>query len=207
MTQHRSHRARRLVIQDRSRLFRESLSLLLSRSGHWTVVTATDARELLDRVGATGAVAVLAEHAAVPWDADELAARLREREPTLRLVGTVPPRAARQVPGPLWTLVPRTASADTFDTALRSGEPGADVVLPPRRRTMPSGLSGPELQVLVLISGGLTSSEIARHMRTSRKAVDNRRQSLFAKLGVQSQSQAVAVAVRTGILGPATRTP
>jgi len=57
--------------------------------------------------------------------------------------------------------------------------------------------------VLALISAGLTTAQIAIRMGISRKTVENRRQSLFAKLGVQNQSHAIAVAIRTGVLGSA----
>ena len=58
-----------------------------------------------------------------------------------------------------------------------------------------------ELQVLALISGGLTSPQIAERMGISAKTVESKRQALFAKLGVQNQSAAVAAAIRRGLLG------
>ena len=63
------------------------------------------------------------------------------------------------------------------------------------------------LQVLALISGGSTTSQIAERLGISAKTVENRRQALFAKLGVQNQSHAVAVAMRTGLLGVGTGGP
>jgi DNA-binding CsgD family transcriptional regulator len=72
---------------------------------------------------------------------------------------------------------------------------------------MPGGLTGPELQVLALITSGFTSVQMSQRLKTSAKTLENRRRSLFRKLGVQSQSQAVVVAVASGILGPAPASP
>jgi len=68
-------------------------------------------------------------------------------------------------------------------------DPGAEV------------LTKREMQVLALISGGLTTQQIAERLGISAKTVESRRQALFAKLGVQSQSHAVSVAIRAGFLG------
>ena len=100
-------------------------------------------------------------------------------------------------------MVLRTAPIEEFIAACVSEAAyGVTVERKRRPRTMPGGLTGPELQVLALISSGVTSAQMSQRLKTSAKTLENRRQSLFTKLGVQSQSQAVAVAVVSGILGP-----
>src|SRR5438309_1811715 len=60
-----------------------------------------------------------------------------------------------------------------------------------------------ERQVIAHVSAGLTASQIASELRISTKTVENHKQRVFRKLGVQSQSHAVSVALRLGLLGPA----
>ena len=52
------------------------------------------------------------------------------------------------------------------------------------------------------ISAGLTTQQSAQLLEVSPKTVDNHKQRMFAKLQVQNQAHAVAVAHRAGILRP-----
>jgi DNA-binding CsgD family transcriptional regulator len=87
---------------------------------------------------------------------------------------------------------------------LPTGSDRSDDLTRQRRQGGPQGaspcLTRREIQVLALIGGGLTTAQIANRLRISAKTVESRRQTLFAKLGVQNQSHAVAVAIRTGLL-------
>jgi DNA-binding NarL/FixJ family response regulator len=65
----------------------------------------------------------------------------------------------------------------------------------------PEALTDREVQVLRLISEGLTADHIARRIGLSPKTVDNHRRRIYAKLGVHTQTHAVAQAVRDGVLG------
>ncbi len=73
----------------------------------------------------------------------------------------------------------------------------ASVALPPR-------LTPREREVVALVSSGLTANQIGAELQISTKTVENHKQRVFRKLGVQSQSHAVSVAMRLGLLGPAT---
>ncbi len=57
-----------------------------------------------------------------------------------------------------------------------------------------------ESEVVRLVSRGLTASQIATELRISAKTVENHKQRVFRKLDVQSQSHAVSVALRLGLL-------
>jgi DNA-binding NarL/FixJ family response regulator len=59
-----------------------------------------------------------------------------------------------------------------------------------------------ELEVLRLISLGLTAKEISAEMVISPKTVERHKQRLFRKLNVQNQAHAVSVALRHGFLRP-----
>ncbi|HEY1738825.1 MAG TPA: LuxR C-terminal-related transcriptional regulator, partial [Acidimicrobiia bacterium] len=60
-----------------------------------------------------------------------------------------------------------------------------------------------EREVVTLVGTGLTASQIATQLQISTKTVENHKQRVFRKLDVQSQSHAVSVALRLGLLGPA----
>ncbi len=57
-----------------------------------------------------------------------------------------------------------------------------------------------ELHVLHLVGAGYTSREISGRLDISHKTVENHKQRIFGKLGVQNQAHAVSVAMRAGLL-------
>jgi DNA-binding NarL/FixJ family response regulator len=74
------------------------------------------------------------------------------------------------------------------------------------RSSMPAvTFTDSELQVLELIGGGLSNSEIALRLHVSRGTVKNRVASLLVKLGVRRRAEAVAAGARLGLLN--TRAP
>jgi DNA-binding NarL/FixJ family response regulator len=197
---------RSVVIQDRSRLFREGLALLFgSMPGIGAVDTVADGPTLETFCAEQSRDCVLFEAAGVPWEVDGLVRRLRtqmkEREPVL--VGTHPPIHRQQYVIEGVSYLPRTSSSEALACALR-GEPwtatGASHAVPTSDE-LSELLSRREIQVLALIGGGLTTMEIGKRLGISPKNVESRRQSIFSKFGVQNQSHAVAVAMRSGLLG------
>jgi DNA-binding NarL/FixJ family response regulator len=71
-----------------------------------------------------------------------------------------------------------------------------------RPRSQPSLLTDRETEVLRLIADGLTTRDVAARLGISPRTVENYKQHMFTKLGVQSRAHAVAVASRLGFLGP-----
>jgi len=59
-----------------------------------------------------------------------------------------------------------------------------------------------ELDVLLLLVGGLSQPEIAERLFITPKTVGKHIEHILAKLGVHSRAQAVAVAVRDGLIEP-----
>jgi DNA-binding NarL/FixJ family response regulator len=64
--------------------------------------------------------------------------------------------------------------------------------------TVASGLTGRELEVLRFLAAGLSQKGIAEELVISPKTVGTHIERIFRKLGVHSQSQAVALAYREG---------
>jgi len=193
-----------VVIQDRVRLYRESLRLVLDAHLRVAVCGTVATIDDLERaVGAEPADAVVLECGGVPWDVGALAVRLRVARPGMVLVGTFPTGSRRPSVEGVAALA-RTASGRAFADALTGTGAAPGAATPSTGSGHGSGradLTRRELQVLALIGGGLTTRQIADRLRISTKTVEGRRQTLFTKLGVQSQSQAVSVAMRSGILG------
>ena len=125
--------------------------------------------------------------------------------PSVRIVGTYPNGPARHSQIHDVTLASRGASSHAF-AAARGARPvsgssqdiqGPYEVAPRHAET----LTRREFQVLALISAGMTTVQIAGRLGISAKTVEGKRQTLYSKLGVQNQSSAVAVAMRTGYSG------
>ncbi|MCA1845149.1 MAG: response regulator transcription factor [Actinobacteria bacterium] len=196
----------RVVVQERRRLFREGLAMVLSAQPDLHVVGAVaDAHGLVDACGRLRPDVALLELDEVGWDTPPLIALLVRRHPGLRVVGLhaeldrVWVQRARQ--GGVGTPVPRAAGVESVLDAVRGG-PGWSRVTPLPRRTAQDRdrLTAREIQVLALIGSGATSQEISGRLGISRKTVENHKQRIFPKLEVQNQAHAVAVAMRRGLV-------
>ena len=72
-----------------------------------------------------------------------------------------------------------------------------------RRPGLPSGLTGREAEVLVLLGQGRSNPEIAAELHVSRKTVSSHLEHIYAKLGVKTRTEAALFAMRHGLLGMA----
>ncbi len=140
----------------------------------------------------------------VPWDVSGLASTLRRRHPEVRVIGLT--TAARPAPCSGVLLLPRSATPEQL----------AELVQPGPERTVPfvltaassngnGVLNSQQLRVLTLLGLGLTAADVANRLGMSERGVSKSKAAIFVKLGVQSQSQAVATALAMGLLGPTAR--
>lgn len=70
-----------------------------------------------------------------------------------------------------------------------------------RRTSGPAGLTAREVEVLGLLSQGLTSTEIARRLFISAKTVRNHLEHVYLKAGVANRTGAMLFALERGIVG------
>ncbi|MEU4149537.1 response regulator transcription factor [Streptomyces sp. NPDC026659] len=73
---------------------------------------------------------------------------------------------------------------------------------PPEPPEAPDGLTGREIEVLVLIAEGLTNQEIARELHVSTATVKTHINNLFAKTGLKDRAQAVRYAYAKRLVRP-----
>jgi DNA-binding NarL/FixJ family response regulator len=78
---------------------------------------------------------------------------------------------------------------------------------PPNDERQPHELTRREVDVLSLLVDGLTQSEIAEKLFISPKTVGKHIEHILGKLGVHSRAQAVALAVRGGLIEAHGRAP
>jgi DNA-binding NarL/FixJ family response regulator len=196
----------RCVLYGRHRILLDGLAMLLGSASDVSLVGATsDDHELqeLCTLERPDAVIVTIDS---ELNAEYLIANLRRRHRSVRIVA-IPTRrtwlspARLQQAGATVVLSHGTALAGLVDV-VRSD---ADVPeITPISRVQPLRQTGTltprELDVLRLVAAGLTTGEIGPRLGISPKTVENHKQRLFAKLGVQNQAHAVSIAMRAGLL-------
>jgi DNA-binding NarL/FixJ family response regulator len=204
----------KIAVQQRQRLFREGLGQLLDAEDDLDLVgtAATSAEFLAVCLQLQPDVAVL-EADANEWDAGRLTAGLKRAVPGVRVLGLSNGHmsaadAARARRSGIRDVLPRSAGIGQILAALRA-------VSPVRRRPHPESprhglpdeppdiaLTTRELTILNLVGAGFTSREISAELIISHKTVENHKQRIFTKLGVQNQAHAVSVAMRLGLMRP-----
>ncbi|MGQ0519605.1 MAG: response regulator transcription factor [Actinomycetota bacterium] len=197
-----------VVLQERMRLFREGLTLLLDAEPDFSVAASVaDAGGLVQACEEIRPDVVVLEADVREWDAARLVAALRKRSRRLRVVGTYAEldrlQAGRFKQAGVQCLVGRDGGYGALLDALRSRRPttAPAAFAPPGPAAGPKGSLTPrQVEVLRLVGNGATTREISQALGISPKTVENHKQRLFARLGVQNQAHAVAVAIRDGLL-------
>lgn len=192
----------RVVVQERRRVLRDGLLAVLTAEPDIVVVAAVASSDEL--ASAYGRRAV---DAVVLGGSDSASAgALRDRHPGLRIIvlcGEVDRIAIEHTATARGIeLVGRDHGVAGLLAALRAAGGAAplrltDSAAAPRS---PGPLTTRETDVLGLIGAGRTTTEISTTLGISPKTVENHKQRMFTKLGVQSQAHAVAVAMRNRLL-------
>ena len=191
------------VIQERRRLLREGLALWVAAQDDLELLgTASTAAHLVLACDVGPVDFVIFEADVDEWDPLATARELRRQHPDLRLVATAGHGdVAREVLAPVaCAVVDRRAGMDEVLAAVRGRTPDPRVEVPapmPDPRVL---LTDRQLEILVYVGMGLAAHEIGDLLGISAKTVDNHKQRIYARLGVQSQAHAVAVAMRAGLI-------
>jgi DNA-binding NarL/FixJ family response regulator len=195
----------RLALQERRRLVRLGLTEVLDATAEIEVVAAVETHaELISAAAECDAETVLFEL----FDGEavaELVAALREHAPEVRLIGLHDGRRSDlgRLPATLEinALVSYGSGVDTLvDLVLGRATlktPQADRRLLPSRNV----LTPREREVLEQLAAGKTAADCAAALAVRPKTIDNHKQRIFNKLGVQNQAHAVALAHKMGLFG------
>ncbi len=166
----------RIVVQDHRRLVREGLADLLSAEPGIEVVASVARAEELSAI--SGAFDVLLSVDEDHADGRSKVVRFNDTDSAGALVERLQGTTQPECDDPL---------------------------VPPEVSTLRPLLTPREVQVMRGIANGLATMQVAISLGITRKSVENHKQRIFVKLGVQSQAHAVAVAVDSGLLDPAGR--
>ncbi len=165
-------------------------------------MAAADAAALVELAAAHPVNYGLIEVDGVPWDVPAVVAAIRAHRPDVKLIGLF--TSARPGVYDGVTLLPRTAPPEQIAQLL---EPGPDREVPFLLTATTGSERGPltaqQLKVLSLLSLGLMTADVASRLGLSERGVAKSKSAIYAKLGAQSQAQAVANALAAGLLGPA----
>lgn len=101
--------------------------------------------------------------------------------------------------------IPKTASFAEIATAIRTAAAGGVVLHPSlagklARRSGEAELTVQEIEMLKLLASGASYGEIGSKLYLSERTVRRHMNMLFEKMGVQTRAQAVAEAMRRGVL-------
>jgi DNA-binding NarL/FixJ family response regulator len=194
----------RVVIQERQRLIREGLSIFLDRRPSIEVVgTSVTASELVSLCEREAPDVVVLEADVTEWCANRLTETLRRSHVSVRVVGIYQDidraTAVRARQAGMSGLADRRAGVDGV-LGVIEGRPSSWESRPSEGRRDRQALTPRERAALTLVASGWSTREISDQMGISPKTVENHKQRIFAKLDVQNQAHAVAVAMRGGML-------
>jgi DNA-binding NarL/FixJ family response regulator len=207
----------RVALQQRRRLYREGLAVLLGDEPDVELAgTATTGEDLLALcMEATVEVALL-ELDATAWDPCRLAHRIQRISGETRFVGMYPAEGSeewgsvtkrcvsRARQAHIRHIVSRADGIDGLMAILRAAgrDRPVSILIPPLDAHPSGSLTPREIDVLELIGAGWSSRQISEKLSITHKTVENHKQRIFGKLGVQNQAHAVAVAIRQGLIRP-----
>jgi len=213
----------RVLVVDDHAVLRQALGIALETEEDIEVVDlAADAPQALSTIRENDIDVALVDYVLDGLDGISLARELRARDPSIAVIMLTADDDDRVLVAAMEAgcagFLTKVQPIDEIVEAVRTAAAGEPVVntrqlvrlLPQlERRSQPRAaeneLTDREREVLLLMAGGATNAVIARELFLSLHTVRNHVQSVLRKLDAHSKLEAVAVAVRTGVI-PATRT-
>lgn len=191
--------ATRLAVALRDGLLRESLARSLGDFPDLAVVASFGSVDALEAWHAEGQVDVLViDHLLL----DCRLARLEPVDAALKMILLVPAEAPEITRYSLRLAACHVVGCDSnladLVSAIRlAAEGGAPRIRDDRRG---SALSDREIEVLQLLSVGLSSRAIGDQLKVSARTVESHRRRMMAKLGASSIAEVICAAIRRGLL-------
>jgi DNA-binding NarL/FixJ family response regulator len=207
----------RVLIADDQRVVREGLTMVLGLlDGVEVVGDASDGAEAVERAEALRPDIVLMDLRMPRCDGVEATRRLRERAPDVKVVVLTTYSDDRSVIEALRAGARGYLTKDAGSAEIRAAlqhvvddraaiDPVVQrhlvdaIAVAPQRAPAPGGLTPREAEVLSLIAGGLSNTEIAERLVISEGTVKSHINHLLAKIGARDRAQAVAYAYQHGM--------
>ncbi|HVA61669.1 MAG TPA: response regulator transcription factor [Mycobacteriales bacterium] len=206
----------RVLIVDDHELFASSLELAFERTADLEVVgRAMNLTQAQAQVAATRPDVVVLDYKLPDGDGVAGTTILKEIAPEVRIVMLTASESEQVLVAAIEAgcsgFVTKTANIDELVSTVRTAAAGEVNISPMllarllpklhrRERSLGSDLSPRELDVLRLLAQGMANAAIADGLGISVFTVRNHVQSVLAKLGVHSKLEALATAVREGLL-------
>ena len=207
----------RILIADRERLFADALAVEVRNAGFDVVDVCETIGQAVSRI-AEGGVDLVIIDPDVDGGDDSTAYELLSEDPSVKLIVmsatldydrisravTLGYRGVVSKNARLARLIEALSSVENGDVTIETAAPrGAEP--PSRRSDDPIGRLTPrELQVLGFLVHAASGAEIAERLSVSPHTVRTHINNVMHKLGVHSRSEAVAFAVRSGLVAPGT---
>lgn len=215
-TENRSSRPVRVMLADNHTLFRQSVASMLSKDGAVEVVgDANNGPNAIDLAKQTLPDVVIMQVEQRPEEAATEIRGILEASPASRIVVLTvhqDPRRVKEMVG-LGTsaYVHKSATIEELLDAVRQATQGpleggrdyAVVGMPERLigqilSADDHGLTARELEVLVLVSRGLSNAQIASRLYLSEATIKRHLANVYPKLGVASRGEAIKKAMKEG---------
>jgi DNA-binding NarL/FixJ family response regulator len=200
----------RVVLADDHALLLHGLASMLAANGFEVVALASDAEDLVRKVGAHRPDAAVIDIRMPPTNTDDglrAAVKIRQTQPEVGVLVVsqyVEPAYALELIGDDargvgYMLKDRIADFDEFAGALRRVAAGGSVLDPevvrwmlgrPREASPLAELTAREREVLALLAEGCSNQGAARRLVISERAVEKHVTSILAKLGLPAEPEA-----------------
>jgi DNA-binding NarL/FixJ family response regulator len=211
----------RVLIADDQRVVREGLATIVAAFPDTEVVgLAGDGAEAVDLVSEQRPDVVLMDLRMPRVDGVEATRTIRERHPDLAIVVLTTFADDESIVAALSAgasgYLTKDAARDDIRRALEAAVAGQSVLDPAvqaallkaarqgtaqRPATLPDGLTEREAEVLALVAGGLSNTEIAARLFVAETTVKTHINRIFAKTGSRDRTQAALYARHHGLLG------
>ena len=209
----------RVLLADDQRVVREGLAMLVGLLPDIEVVgAAADGEEAIRLAVARAADVVLMDLRMPRCDGVEATQRLADARPEARVIALTTyadeETVLRALRAGARGYLTKDAGADEIHRAILAvarGEAALDPAVQAHlvaavaegadAHALPDGLTPREAEVLTLIAGGLSNTQIAEQLVVSPATVKSHVNRVFAKAGVRDRAQAVAYAYRNGLAG------